>query len=627
MKSHASDLLEVAACLLKDVAAMCTAESYVVLDLNTIKSRVEKEGISFLTITLPTFASDLETALDQGCIMDNLFRSFKKRRAIPAFLQGMLLQIFDINTGRILNEPSIPAIAGVRQICLAFKKVKIECTAGRTRRALGKFIQDELIFKAELDPCSVDEFVNISNLLWGNIFGSIRYNPLNFIPKHGPGTTAEGYTGNVKYTMTRWHERLEPYFPFFSYARSISALEDEGLKGVSFVSPSEEQPVKVTAVPKTLKTPRIIAIEPTCMQFAQQAVAAQLVDRLQTALPTRGHINFKDQSVNRRLALTSSKDKSFATIDLSAASDRVPLSLSMRMFDCNPDLQGAIYACRSRKAQVSVDGVDNVIDLAKFASMGSALCFPVEAMYFYTICVLALLKSENLPVTWTNICKVGRKVYVYGDDILVPTDKADTVSSTLSKFYLKVNMSKSFWNGKFRESCGMDAYDGQEVTPVYVRQLRPRGKRDSHQLISWVATSNLLYTKGYWLAASHLMSKVEAILGPLPVVSPRSAGLGKLSFQPGVSIGRWGLRYQRPEVLTWVAAPVYRHDKLEGHSALWKCLLRLHQREVGMLEEERPLSDIDPAITWDPVTEDSQHLQRTARFGAVALKRQWIPTH
>lgn len=472
MKSHASDLLELAACIYIDACARCTDVTLDLRDLETLRSRVENEGISFLTITLPTLGKELELALDQGRIDSTFFRSFRKKGKAPAFLQGFFSQIFD-REGRIINEPSIDAIEGIRQLAYSFKKVKIACTTRRVAKALSKFKDDEQVFNTPLDPVDVKDFSLVSSVLWSSIFPS-TFVLDDALPKHGPGATGEKLSGNAKFLLTRWHDRLEPYFPLIETVfGTLNAYQSEELERVSVVSEDDEQPVRITPVPKTLKTPRIIAIEPVCMMYTQQAISAYLYGVLESHPLTAGHVNFTNQQINRDLALNSSKTKSHATIDMSSASDLVPYKLATTMFDSCPDLRDAIIACRSKRAQLP-NG--EVIHLKKFASMGSALCFPVEAMYFYTICVVALLRKHNLSFTYHNIKWCCDKCYVYGDDIIVPTDSSDTVMCTLQKYYCKVNVRKSFSRGFFRESCGMDAYAGYEVTPTYLRELRPHNR-------------------------------------------------------------------------------------------------------------------------------------------------------
>jgi len=606
MKSHESDQLGLAMLIYKDAIAKCAAIKPDLRDLETLRSRVEDEGLSFLTITLPNFGKDFERSLADGQIGPTFFRSFRKNGAIPAFLQGMLGQIFDKTTGGRTNETNldilVPLVEGIRQIAYTFKKLEIDCTSKRVLSSLDGFVRTE----SELSGCSVnqedlDMFIEVSQVLWNELIMDIDVYDL--IPRHGPGATAEGVSGNQKYSWRFWHDRLEPYFPLLETAYNLGCYDTEEFENVTIVSEAKEQSVKVTPVPKTQKGPRIIAIEPCCMQYAQQAIRSVLYDRIERYRFTAGHVNFTDQSINKTLAMISSLDGQLATIDLSDASDRVLLSLAIRMFDGNPILRDAIQACRSTSA-ILPNG-QKVDSLVKFASMGSALCFPVESMYFYTICVMALLKEHELPVTAKNVFYVSRSVYVYGDDILVPCEQAAIVVGYLHKYHCKVNMSKSFWNGNFRESCGMDAFMGEEVTPTYVRKVHPNNKQQAEILISWIKTAGLFYKRGYWLTARHMYSVVERYLGKLPVVSDVSPALGRISFLPRLQAGRWNKRLHRPEVLAWSAEPVYRTDMLDEYGALMKSLLRL-----------------EGSISTNPIS-DSANLERSARYGAVTLKRHW----
>lgn len=601
-----------------DASAKCAATNQK-RDVETMTARVEHEGLSFLTITLPSLGKDFERSLAEGQIAPTAFRSFRKVGRIPAFMQGIFAQVFDVTSGRLRDEPEIPAIEGIRQVAYAFKKLAVPCNSVRVRKALSEFVRCESDLREPLDPADLATFVAVSDCLWNDVFRRRVLNPPDvqtLIPRHGPGATQERISGNQKYKHLRWHERLENFFPLLHFAfpsESVVVEESYGyptgyaevpreLQDVTLVPEAQEQPVRVITVPKTLKSPRIIAIEPVCMQYTQQALSREIVKTLQESPLTSGHVNFDNQQVNRDLAMNASASGEFATLDLSEASDRVLYSVAIRMFDRIPDYQGAIAACRTKRAQLP-DG--QVLALEKFASMGSALCFPVESMYFYTICVVARLARNNLPVTLENIYNVSRGIYVYGDDLVVPVDEAATIMDYLQKYHCKVNAAKSFWTGKFRESCGMDAYDGEEVTPTYVRQLCPMNRRDARQLVSWIEAANHFYKKGFWLTSAHMLSVCESILGALPIMGEQAAGLGKVSFQHLVSAERWNVRYHVHEVRAWCAVPVYQKDELEGYPALMKCLLRL---ESGM----------------EPASVQEDHLHRSARHGAVALKRRWI---
>jgi hypothetical protein len=609
MKSKATDYLELVTTIYLDSCNKCTAEVFDLRDLVTIRSRVKDEGLSFLTIILPQFASDFEQALAHGRIDPTYFSNFKKYGCNPAFLRGFTGQIFDQKTGGIINEDKVETsviVDAIRQICLSFKKIEIECSPKRKIQAIKSYIDLEASFSTSSVPVEIkSRFAHISSMLWDNLlFG--KFQPDQAIPRHGPGTTAEGISGNLKYTWQSWHARLEPYFPILGCAYPIGMPpESEEFDKLTVVPEDQEPAVRVVFVPKTLKSPRVIAIEPCCMQYTQQAIRSFLTKEIENSAVAGGRINFRDQSVNQRLALASSRTGLLATIDLSDASDRVPHDLAMEMFRSNPVLKGAIEACRSRSA-ILPNGVFIPL-LGKFASMGSALCFVVEAMYFYTICVEAVLSHRNLPVSHRNIKIVSREIYVYGDDIIVPSANAESVLATLQKYNCKVNTRKTFVTGKFRESCGVDAYAGYPVTPVYLRQERPVDRRQANQIVSWVATANLFYKKGYWRTADLMFNYIESVVGPLPYLSETSSGLGRNSFLGYKTINRWNRNLQRFEVKALVPSPVYRADPLENYGALSKSLLRLEASSDAT----------------DPI--DENHLGRSVRRGAVALKHRWLP--
>jgi hypothetical protein len=545
----------------------------------------------------------------------------------------MISLVFDRETGRIFDEDSpqfcsdlSTVVDSVRQICLTFKKQEIDCTPERTTAALANFISTEQSFELFSVPSDdIEEFSSVSSMLWDNMLGNLCLDMLS--PRHGPGATAERISGNQKYDWQYWYDRLEPFFPIIESAYVVSSFESEEFKKVAIVKPEEELPVRVTPVPKTLKGPRIIAIEPCCMQYAQQAIRRLLYKTIESDFLTRGHINFVDQSVNQKLALISSKTGQLATIDLSDASDRVPRDLAMIMFRSNPDLRDSIDSCRSTRA-IMPDGT-LVGPLKKFASMGSALCFPIESMYFYTICVAALLKVQNLPLSHANVFLVSRDVHVYGDDLIVPSTFANAVLDYLQKYNCKVNDSKTFIEGNFRESCGVDAYAGDLVTPTYLRKQRPKNKRQVSELISWTATANLFYKKGYWRTASLLYLSVEDIIGHLPYVSPECSALGRVSFLGYRSVERWNQKLQRFEFKAWVPRPVYRSDNIDGYAALSKSLLRLESSHMSdsltdvrhLLDPQRPERGFVEARAGDAF-----HLERSELRGAVALQHRWVPS-
>jgi hypothetical protein len=589
--------------MLSDASIRCSTDTH--RDIVTVSRRTEHEGVSFLTITLPNFNVDFEKALREGRVDSSLFLGFKRRQALPAFLQGLLSQVFCPISGRLLEDPSVEAILCVRQICLAHKKVYLDCTKQRVAKAYAQYqiVETELTDLPDTLPIR-DKilFETISGCLWNKVLGTLDRKIRNheLVPRHGPGATAERVYGNAKYKLTRWHTRLQPFFPFDMYGISnpdmIGWFDD--WKQVEFVEPGAEEPVRVITVPKTLKAPRIIAIEPVCMQYIQQSLMEALVKSIESTGDSAGHVNFRDQTVNRELARSSSVSGDFATLDLSEASDRVHKDVVASMLKSHPLVKDAIFACRSQRAQLP-DGC--IVHLEKFASMGSALCFPIEAMVFFTICILARLKVHSLPPTPRNITKMSKGVYIYGDDIIVPADEVPVVSASLELFGLKVSLSKSFWTGKFRESCGMDAYDGVNVTPVYVRHTTPTRKVNTTEIVSFVSLANQLYTNGWWGTARRVREKVEAILGPLPTVQETSPCLGWITANKGYSITKWDSDLQTFKVKGHVVRTSLQTDPLDGQAALMKFFLKRGRT---------------------PASEG--HLERSSRPGSVYIKSRWV---
>lgn len=638
MKSHNKLYLELLEVVIKDLASKCSARG-ALRDIKTIKSRTECEGISFLTITLPSFGRDFDTCLEHGRLVPGLFRSFKKRLRAPAFLLGFLEQVFSIEQGGLVNESLIQSnvincIAAIRQISYLFKKIKLPCAPKRVRAALGDYIQIE----HELDEgtsvhASDDNFLFVATRLWPAVFRG--FNPYATVPKHGPGATAERVSGNAKFASEIWYERLEVDFPYTqNLAANEAAWVDGHFEPVKLISEEHESPVRVITVPKTLSSPRIIAIEPVCMQYTQQAVARFIIDSLESNEITSGHINFTDQSVNQRLALMSSRDRLDSTIDLSSASDRVPLVGVEQMLQGCPELLRAVSVTRSRTALMP-NG--DILPLRKFASMGSALCFPIESMYFYTICIAALLVSRNLPPTLRSLREVAAEVYVYGDDIIVPTGDADTVIDYLQKYHCKVNTSKTYRTGYFRESCGVDAYKGVEVTPTYLRMPPPDNWRASSALISWTETARLLYKKGLFRAADLMFKEVERHVGKLPALGDDDAGLGRvveIEICPSIK-RRYNRKQQRYEVFARVPSPIYELDPIDCHPALLKCLLAMESRKQSPLNTESYVSRtaripgglrrLAIKCRTELQDHDEEHLDRSARHGAVTLKPRWVP--
>lgn len=579
-------------------------------DFQTVAVRTEREGISFLTITLPNFGQDFIRALDEGRVAPTHFAGFRRSGGLPLFLGGFLEQVFRPGDGLLLDNYSRDAILAVRQLCGAFGKISLPTTPKRERQAFESYVETDIaVGKHRVSDEDALAFLRMSRRLFGRVFSRLDDSIARFelTPRHGPGATADRLLGNQKFELREWTTRLDSVFPVGDYLLPNLSFREE-LDDVRFLSPGDERPSRVISVPKTLKTPRIIAIEPACVQYAQQAVAGPLVEFLESDYIAKRFVGFSDQVPNQVLAQRGSEGGSLATLDLSEASDRVSNELVKVLVRGYTHLSDAVFAARSETADVSGHGI---IPLSKYASMGSALTFPIEAMVFATIVFIGIERSRGRTInSFSDFLLLDGSVRVYGDDIIVPVDCAPVVVETLEAFGFKVNSHKSFWTGRFRESCGKEYFDGHDVSIVKFRRVLPANRQDVPEILSLVSTRNQFYKLGLRGMAEYLDRTCESVLGHFPYVGPEFfgsdpnfSGLGRLHDWKR-SVDRFCPRRHVPLVRAWLPQYRYRPIGLDGSGALLKFFLK---------QGDEPYAD-------------RNHLERSGRPAGVSLKLRWLPT-
>lgn len=304
-----------------------------------------------------------------------------------------------------------------------------------TQQLLEEYLENESQIREEFP----ESLTNSLNLILKNWLG--RFEPTVIVPRHGPGGIAEHGRCSLetKYKTLGSDSLLR-------YAFEVDTLTDS----YPFARQS-----KTIFVPKSYKTFRTISMEPATLQYHQQGVWRAIEQQVSSDYYLRSHIGFRDQSRNAQLAKEGSIERNFATLDLSSASDLVSYSLVKKLFRGTWLLR---YLVASRSTKTSLpDG--RIIELKKFAPMGSSLCFPVETLIFASLCEFV-----------TRSHRVAGRYSVYGDDIVVPTQCANTVSMLLETLGFRLNASKSFIDSNcwFRESCGGEYCDGVDVTPMKV---------------------------------------------------------------------------------------------------------------------------------------------------------------
>lgn len=214
-------------------------------------------------------------------------------------------------------------------------------------------------------------------------------------------------------------------------------------------------------VPKTSDIDRCAAKEPDYNMYAQKAVGDAIRRRLK-----RVGVDLDDQTKNRRLAKEGAESGQLATVDLSSASDSVTVQLVMRLvpeewFLLMDDL-------RSHKTWIDDHWHQNQM----FSSMGNAFTFELESALFWALTRAAAYHSN-----------MKGAISVYGDDIICPSGLKVALTETLRFFGFRLNESKSFFEGPFRESCGKHYHGRVDVTPFYVREI-PRNVSDWCHLLN-----------------------------------------------------------------------------------------------------------------------------------------------
>lgn len=341
---------------------------------------------------------------------------------------------------------------------------------------------------------------------------------------HGPGAVAERYTfdgkGWVFATDDASYDAIsEVYFR--------TPFEENSWRGRyhSFAKLGAKSS-RVVAVPKDYRGPRIIAAEPALHTYVQKGVDSHLRRFLGRSVLGRA-IQLNDQSVNAALALEGSRKGAYATIDLSDASDTVRLEHLRLLLVFRKDLLEWFELLRTPSVTVG----DKLVTLTTLFPMGSALCFPVESIIFTLVALSAVW--QDLPFTGksspTRALMVRAldelELHVYGDDIVVRTKYARSIVAGLTAAGFLVNEAKCCLSGSFRESCGVDAYLGYDVTPLRPRLL-PGASR--MQLSSYCEQIQNFLGRGYFKTAIAILRHAQEALGvliPIAVEGQPTEGL------------------------------------------------------------------------------------------------------
>lgn len=577
-------------------------------DLVTLKSRFKHEGYSFLSVALPTLCK----ALDRG-LADGKFacpRSFKTipRGAIPRLFSGMLCEVFEPFSGHLKENPNSGVIKNLRMILLLCKKIQMpdESNVLLEEKATSEFFRTDAIAR---DVSLSSRQSHLIGLVSNLVLKDLQFKDLsNAKFKHGPGAVREGLSSNQK-----WSELVAAIgndsfdtdaFGYADFGVILSSHEDRPIISNSSVQSTlfgsaSRGIAKLITVPKNSTSRRTITIEPLVKQFAQQGLNGALRDSISRCGILRNSLALTDQSLNQKLALEGSIHANWATLDLKSASDLLSLRLVDQVFGHHGQFYDHMLDSRSDQ----IEHANVVGPLYKFAGMGNALTFPVQSVCFAILCYAAISDYEGLKPTYWSIRRASRHVRVYGDDIIVSTRYARKVVEWIEGAGLKINTDKSFLEGNFRESCGLDAFKGVDITPIYLKYRPDHAMMTPGAVKSIVETSNHMWLSGYYEASTVLKDFVEGFLGKsLPLVSKRSEALGWHTHLDAMTPHRWNRSLHRLETRSYALKALKRSDRLDGYAALLKFF---HVPLLG-----RPL----------------KHLEQTVQRFKHRFSSCWVPT-
>lgn len=316
----------------------------------------------------------------------------------------------------------------------------------------------------------------------GELIHRVRKNIASLLPKvdrslceriFERGGWGSGSTSSTKGSWVSFFHKLKAdqhATPALLPIASAFISETEGWNGV--LEPRTYN--KVSFVPKNAKTHRAIAVEPSMNAYIQRGVGVMF-----RALLRNWGVNLHSQEKNAELARLGSIDGSFATIDLSMASDTISFKVIDYLF---PSEWRWLLEILRTPAFLDPEDGKTIRRYEKFSSMGNGYTFELETLIFSAIVRSVVSRGDE----WA----------VYGDDIAVPTYAVGEVADLLSHLGFLVNEEKSFISGPFRESCGKDFFLGDEVRGFYLKEIKPE---TPFVWANWLRLSSRLpYKKTWW---------------------------------------------------------------------------------------------------------------------------------
>jgi hypothetical protein len=398
-------------------------------------------------------------------------------------------------------------VAGLQLLRSILKKYKGSKSSDADQLALDKFLMAnqkcdrpyaiDVTNLTEIQAVAIGETKKLIHDFWFNRDGDYAVGLDQILPNLGVGPGASvGAVGESFYqkvacslmtgTSPQLHSLYQRACAMYNLWSETEKIRSDHMGVMAQVDSN-----KLSYVPKTAKISRTICTEPLLNMLFQKGVGFAM----EMLLEAKCGIQLAHQQVlNAELARIGSITGEFGTIDLSSASDTISLGLCRELLP--PYIMGWLSLCRSPNTLLP-DG--RKVQLHMVSSMGNAFTFPLQTILFSSLvqgCYSALgikrFNNSRGPVPTGRKDQKGRDSFklghrpgnwaVYGDDIIVRREAYDLVVNLLERFGFTVNLDKSYNYGPFRESCGSDFWNGNNVRGIYCDELETA--QDCYSLIN-----------------------------------------------------------------------------------------------------------------------------------------------
>jgi len=425
-------------------------------------------------------AAELSRALN-GIASPSMSQSFDlaiRRRDVSEYMGLRDLLSVQSNEGGSLEGDRF--CADYQLVSFLRKFSSEDSSEERRKAALDNVIKGEEICSStnrKLRGCRLDTTLTRCRELLANILGEVPdLEQLAQNCKHGPGSASGVSFKNrdilFKYktlpyrcpsksvpllrelisTDPRWMRAIESY-SYTKYGLTHwNLIKSEAFWATVIVADDTNV---ITTVPKDSQKDRPIAKETVGGVYLQLGVESLIRRRL-----ARWGLDLNSAYRNQMLTYQGSVRNDIyrcGTIDLSLASDTVSLRVCKLLLP--PDWYNLLVCIR---ADQGVMPGGKRLRYSKLSSMGNGSTFAVESLLFYALTYVVAQRylGEN----------PRHLIGVFGDDIVAPEGCCGTIVRYLEYLGFSINREKSYLQGPFKESCGVDYLEGRNVRPVFLRE-------------------------------------------------------------------------------------------------------------------------------------------------------------